>query len=121
MTIDKLRHQISEFLEFKTSEVAVLLPYGLLVMFKGFFSMRTAWFLLTILFLITALACVAWWCGAFRSQHRLLLFSLLFCAPHRAGENGMRAGSRRLALYVLRAGLLAIGLHLASRGPASTH
>ena len=59
----------------------LLLPYGLLVMFKGFFAMRTAWFLLTIIFFISALAGVACWCGAFRSQPRLLLFPLLLCAP----------------------------------------
>ncbi len=59
----------------------LLLPYGLLVMFKNFFAMRTAWFLLTILALISALAAVAWWCGAFRFQPRLLLFPLLLCAP----------------------------------------
>jgi hypothetical protein len=57
------------------------LPYGLLVMFKSFFPMRTAWFILTVVFLITTLAGVAWWCGAFRSQYRLLLFPLLLCAP----------------------------------------
>lgn len=59
----------------------LLLPYGLLLMFKDFFAMRTAWFLLTILVLISALAAVAWWCGAFRLQRRLLLFPLLLCAP----------------------------------------
>lgn len=59
----------------------LLLPYGLLVMFKDFFAMRTAWFLLTVIFFITALAGVAAWCGAFRSQPRLLLFPLLLCAP----------------------------------------
>ena len=59
----------------------LLLPYGLLMVFGSFFAMRTAWFLLTITLFIGALAGVAWWCGAFRSQPRLLLFPLLLCAP----------------------------------------
>lgn len=57
------------------------LPYGLLVIFKSFFPMRTAWFVLTVITVIAALVGGAWWCGAFRSQYLLLLFPLLFCAP----------------------------------------
>lgn len=57
------------------------LPYGLLVIFKSFFLMRTVWFVLTVITVSAALVGGAWWCGAFRSQHLLLLFPLLFCAP----------------------------------------
>ena len=59
----------------------LLAPYGLLVLFKDFFAVRAAWFVLVLGFVITALAVVAWWCGAFHSQPRLLLFPLVLCAP----------------------------------------
>ena len=59
----------------------LIVPYGLLVIFKSFFAMRTAWFILTVITVIAALVGGAWWCGAFRSQYLLLLFPLLLCAP----------------------------------------
>jgi hypothetical protein len=59
----------------------LILPYGLLVIFKSFFLMRTVWFVLTVITVTAALVGGAWWCGAFRSQYLLLLFPLLFCAP----------------------------------------
>lgn len=67
--------------EFEYPPPFLLLPYALLALFKGFFAMRTAWFLLNVACVVAALAAVAWWCGAFRAQPRLLLFPLLLCAP----------------------------------------
>jgi alpha-1,2-mannosyltransferase len=58
------------------------LPYALLVVFKNFFTIRAAWFVMTVGVVIAALAGAAWWCGAFRSQPRLLLFPLVLCAPN---------------------------------------
>jgi hypothetical protein len=47
----------------------------------GFFSVRSAWFVLTLALLVGALVAVSYWCGAFSSQSRLLVFPILFCAP----------------------------------------
>ncbi len=57
------------------------LPYVLLSVFGDFFAIRAAWFVLTVVCLVGALAGVARWCGAFRSQPRLLIFAVLLCAP----------------------------------------
>ena len=59
----------------------LIAPYGLLVLFKNFFAVRAAWFVLILGVMMTALTVVAWWCGAFRSQPRLLLSPLVLCAP----------------------------------------
>lgn len=59
----------------------LILPYGLLIIFKEFFSLRQAWFILITIFFIGALIIVSFWCGAFRSQNRLLIFPILLCAP----------------------------------------
>jgi len=59
----------------------LILPYGLLVIFKSFFTMRTVWFILTVITVTATLIYGAWWCGAFRSKYLLLLFPLLLCAP----------------------------------------
>jgi hypothetical protein len=57
------------------------LPYVLLAVFGDFFATRAAWFVLTVVCFVGALAGVARWCGAFRSQPRLLIFAVLLCAP----------------------------------------
>ena len=57
------------------------LPHVMQEVLGDFFSVRSAWFVLTILLLVGALAALAHWCGAFRSQSRLLIFPLLLFAP----------------------------------------
>ena len=79
--IHKAVHGIFKVDDFLYPPQFLILPYGLWVLFKDFLLMRTAWFALTISFVITALAGTAWWCGAFRAQPQLLLFPLLLCAP----------------------------------------
>ncbi len=68
----------------------LILPYGLLAIFEDFLQLRTAWFLLIVVSFIGAVTCVACWCGAFRSQNRLLVFPILLCAPtvHMALQTG---------------------------------
>ena len=57
------------------------LPYVMQKVFGSFFSVRAAWFVLTLVLLLGALVAIVHWCGAFRSQARLLIFPLLLCAP----------------------------------------
>ena len=59
----------------------LILPKALITAFSGFFTFRAAWLILTVACLIGALIGLACWCGAFRSQPRLLIFPVLLCAP----------------------------------------
>jgi len=59
----------------------LILPKALITVFGGFFPMRAAWFVMTVACFLGALIGLASWCGAFRSQPRLLVFPVLLCAP----------------------------------------
>lgn len=59
----------------------LILPSLLLIIFEDFFMLRTAWFILTAILFIGTLTYVAFWCGALRSQNRLLIFPIVLCAP----------------------------------------
>ncbi len=59
----------------------LILPYGLLTIFKEFFQFRIAWFVLTTTLFIGTIIYVSIWCGAFRTESGLLIFPILLCAP----------------------------------------
>lgn len=59
----------------------LLVHRGLLVLSEDFFVLRRWWYLFVIGFFLIALALTSVWCGAFRSNRRMLLVPAILLAP----------------------------------------